>query len=154
MRKAAVYALVGTSYTLLVGILLLIVLALTTAVADGWRLRAAAATVVERSPSFSPDGTQIAFIRDGAGAPQLWVMGADGTDQRPLAQAQRFSWRGKALLFARGDRVFRVDPAGGLAVPVRASVGKAATRSGRRRVFIRSNHVYLRDADGAVWELT
>jgi dipeptidyl aminopeptidase/acylaminoacyl peptidase len=154
MRKAAVYAVVGASYTLLVGILLVIVLALTTAVADGWRLRAAAAAVVERSPSFSPDGTQIAFIRDGDGAPQLWVMGVDGTDQRPLAKAHRFSWSGRALVFERAGRVFRVDPDGGLAVPVHARLGRASTRSGERRVFVRSNHVYLRDSDGAVWELT
>ncbi len=150
-------ASVALSYTMLVGLLVLIVLALTTAVADGWRLRASAAMQVDSRPQLSPDGTQVAFIRAGEGAARLWVMGYDGTDQRPLAQATRFSWsaRSGALLFSRGGpRIFRVRIDGGRPVAVRAQIGKPATRSHRRAVFVRDDHVYLHDEDGRVWELT
>lgn len=157
MRRAAVVASVAVSYTMMIGLLLLIVIALTTAVADGWRLRATAAMVVDRSPQFSPDGSEIAFIRAGEGAARLWVMSSDGSDQRPLAQATRFSWtaRSSALLFSRGGpRVFRVEAGGGRPVAVRERLAKPATRSHRRAVFVRGHRVYLRDEDGRVWELT
>jgi TolB protein len=37
------------------------------------------------SPTFSPDGRRIAFISTRSGPPQLYVMGADGTDQELFA---------------------------------------------------------------------
>src|SRR3954451_21855547 len=105
MRKAKAFMglSVGVSYTLLVGILLLLEISLTTAIADGWKVHAAEAAVAERSPAFSPDGSHIAFLRTQGGAPRLWVMGSDGPDQRPLAAATRFSWSadGSGLLFTR-----------------------------------------------------
>ncbi len=36
------------------------------------------------APAWSPDGSLIAFLTDRAGDWQLWVMNADGSDQRPL----------------------------------------------------------------------
>jgi hypothetical protein len=155
MRKAAVGALVVCSYAMMIGLLLAIVLALTTAFADGFKVRAAAKLVVDRAPQLSPDGRQVAFIRTDAGGRRLWVMGDDGTDQRPLARAERFSWAGgDALLFVRAGRVFRISAAGGGAVRVRTTLRPAAPASERRRVFVRGNHVYLRDAGGHEVALT
>jgi TolB protein len=37
------------------------------------------------SPTYSPDGRQIAFVSTRTGPPQVYVMGADGTDQELLA---------------------------------------------------------------------
>jgi TolB protein len=37
------------------------------------------------SPTYSPDGRRIAFVSTRAGPPQLYVMGADGTDQELFA---------------------------------------------------------------------
>lgn len=37
------------------------------------------------SPTYSPDGRRIAFVSTRAGAPQVYVMSADGTDQELLA---------------------------------------------------------------------
>ena len=39
-------------------------------------------------PTFSPDGTQIAFISDRGGADNLWVMDADGGNPRQVSQEQ------------------------------------------------------------------
>lgn len=40
------------------------------------------------APVWSPDGRQIAFITDRAGVWEIWVMNADGSQQRPLVSAQ------------------------------------------------------------------
>ncbi len=37
-------------------------------------------------PSFSPDGSKIAFISDRGGADNLWVMNADGSEPRQVSQ--------------------------------------------------------------------
>jgi TolB protein len=38
----------------------------------------------DTAPAWSPDGSQIAFLTDRAGRWEVWVMNADGSDQRPL----------------------------------------------------------------------
>jgi Tol biopolymer transport system component len=37
-------------------------------------------------PSFSPDGTRIAFISDRGGAENIWTMAADGSDPQPVTK--------------------------------------------------------------------
>ncbi len=39
------------------------------------------------SPTYAPDGRRIAFVSTRSGQPQIYVMGADGTDQELLAPA-------------------------------------------------------------------
>ena len=39
------------------------------------------------SPAWSPDGSQIAFLTNRSGQYEIWVMNADGTDQRPMFPA-------------------------------------------------------------------
>lgn len=40
---------------------------------------------IDTSPTFSPDGRQIAFVSDRGGVPQIWVMDAEtGADAKPL----------------------------------------------------------------------
>jgi Tol biopolymer transport system component len=36
------------------------------------------------APAWSPDGSQIAFVTDRTGKWEIWIMNADGTNQRPM----------------------------------------------------------------------
>ncbi|HEX2025594.1 MAG TPA: hypothetical protein VHH92_04280, partial [Actinomycetota bacterium] len=45
------------------------------------RLTATAAPGYDAGPAWSPTGSQIAFVSDRTGTPQLWTMNADGTEQ-------------------------------------------------------------------------
>jgi len=40
------------------------------------------------APAWSPDGSQIAFLTDRSGQWEIWVMAADGSNQRPLVSAE------------------------------------------------------------------
>jgi TolB protein len=73
----------------------------------------------DRNPAWSPDGAQIVFERwgdfDGAG---LWVMDADGSDQRPLSDAgvvgfnPAWSPGGAQIAFGRDDDIWVMDADG------------------------------------------
>jgi hypothetical protein len=39
------------------------------------------------SPTWSPDGREIAFLTDRNGPWEIWVMNADGSEQRPMFEA-------------------------------------------------------------------
>jgi TolB protein len=40
---------------------------------------------IDTSPSFSPDGTRIAFNSDRSGSPHIYIMGADGSNPRRIS---------------------------------------------------------------------
>ncbi|HTS89460.1 MAG TPA: hypothetical protein VMG41_13290 [Gemmatimonadales bacterium] len=77
------------------------------------------------SPTFAPDGRRMAFVSTRAGQPQIYVMGADGTDQELLApfdygatgpsNAPEWSPDGANVAFHRdvdgGRQIFLVDVA-------------------------------------------
>ena len=46
------------------------------------------------APAWSPDGSQIAFISDRNGAYEIWVMNADGSNQRALLSAKALNGAG------------------------------------------------------------
>ena len=79
---------------------------------------------INSSPSFSPDGTQVAFVSNRAGTPHLYVVPAAGgapkriTFQGNYNQTPDWSPRGDLIAFtARDERavfdIFTVDPATG-----------------------------------------
>ena len=56
------------------------------------------------SPRWSPDGSTIAFISDRSGAPQLWLMSADGDGVRQLTWSDH-GVGGRPLWSPRGDLI-------------------------------------------------
>jgi Tol biopolymer transport system component len=67
-------------------------------------------------PSWSPDGTQIAFRSERSGEPEIWVMNAEGANQRRLAAGLSPAWSpdGSLIAFAgrSGLSVIRPDGTG------------------------------------------
>ena len=43
---------------------------------------------LDTRPVWSPDGTKLAFTTNRSGLLEIYVMNADGTDQRPLVHAE------------------------------------------------------------------
>jgi len=81
---------------------------------------------IDVSPSYSPDGSQIAFCSNRAGGPQVYTMGADGSNvQRISFLDSRYctspAWSPKgdkiAFVCAKGGfQLFMSDPQGGNAI--------------------------------------
>ncbi|WP_164549497.1 amidohydrolase family protein [Tsuneonella rigui] len=81
---------------------------------------------LDSQPTFSPDGSRIAFLSDRSGAENLWVMRADGSDPRqlslydddPIFASPAWSADGKSITVSRywPDRnayeLWRFDAAG------------------------------------------
>ena len=77
------------------------------------------------SPTYAPDGRRVAFVSTRAGPPQIYVMGADGTDQELLASfdfgstgpsnAPEWSPDGASVVFhrevSRSPQIFILDVA-------------------------------------------
>lgn len=116
------------------------------------------------SPTYSPDGRRIAFVSTRAGAPQIYVMSADGTDQELFApfdygvtgssNGPEWSPDGASLVFHRdvsrqpqifvldvnGRRVRQLTSTGRNEDPTWAPDGRhiafISDRSGRRQIWI------------------
>ena len=116
------------------------------------------------SPTFAPDGNRIAFVSTRAGAPQIYVMAADGTDQELFApfdygatgpsNAPEWSPDGASVVFHRdvnrapqvfvlevaGRKVRQLTSAGRNEDPTWAPDGRhiafVSDRSGRRQLWV------------------
>ncbi len=80
---------------------------------------------IDTSPSFSPDCSQIAFVSDRAGGPQIFVMSAGGGGARQITHAGRYNstpaWspKGDVIAFTGIDEggssdIFTVDLGGAI----------------------------------------
>ena len=83
-------------------------------VANGAAVRLTSDRANDYDPVWSPDGTRLAFVSDRRGAPELYVMAADGTAAAVVAAARPAGlpdWRpGPASLRPPGALEFRYRP--------------------------------------------
>jgi Tol biopolymer transport system component len=63
-------------------------------------------------PSWSPDGTKIAFRSERSGEPEIWVMNADGTGQRRLVAGLSPAWSPDGSLIAYAAPATGADSSG------------------------------------------
>src|SRR6266702_766139 len=83
----------------------------------------------EFDPSWSPDGTRIAFRSERSGESEIWVMHADGSGQHRLARGLSPAWSpdGKRIAFnsnLTGDHVMYIAQADGSKVVDLSGVGE------------------------------
>lgn len=64
----------------------------TRALAGGPETRLTTGKGHDDGPDFSPDGARIYWNSDRGGHAQIWMMQADGSDQRPLFTDDRVNW--------------------------------------------------------------
>ncbi len=133
---------------------------------DGTRLRRLTTTAdEERTPSFSPDGTQLVFARaSDDGRSRLYVVRADGRSTRRLraiaagAMAPAWSPDGSQIAYVRlrksapGCAVFATQLANGrtrrLYAPPRLACERPAWASDARHLLVAADVIYRIDAAG------
>ncbi|MDR3669532.1 MAG: hypothetical protein P4L36_01735 [Holophaga sp.] len=73
---------------------------------------------INRSPSWNPDGTALAFISDREGTPQVFIMASDGSQVRRLtgdsAPKAFVAWnaKGDRIAYSSGADLFTIAPDG------------------------------------------
>jgi TolB protein len=111
----------------------------------------------EFDPSWSPDGTQIAFRSERSGEPEIWLMDADGTRQRRLTAGLSPAWSpdGSLIAFSGMEGLSVIRPDGtGLRVLPHTEGGEYPSWSpdGSRIAFnsnvIKQHTMYIAQADG------
>jgi TolB protein len=112
----------------------------------------------EFDPSWSPDGSQIAYRSERSGNPEIWVMDADGSGQRRLTEGLSPAWSpdGSLIAFSGREGLSLIRPDGtGLRVLPHTEGGEYPSWSpdGSRIAFnsnLTGDHVmYIVRADGS-----
>jgi serine/threonine protein kinase len=115
-----------------------------------------------RSPTFSPDGSMIAFVSDADGTPQLWVKNLAGGEPIRITSGKlnpsHPSWspRNDQIIFAGGETlesqsIWSVPPLGGTPHRIVEGVFAASFSRDGSRIALQRNimGVYVCSADGS-----
>jgi TolB protein len=135
---------------------------------DGSRLRRVTSNrAIEVSPSWSPDGEQLAFVSDRSGAPQIYLMSAGGGDERRLTFNGSYNthpvWSPDGEWIAYETRVdgqfdiWVIDPEGTVNVPLvthpRSDESPSWAPNSRKLIFSSTRRgradLYAIDRDGS-----
>jgi Tol biopolymer transport system component len=115
-------------------------------------------------PTWSPDDTQLVFVRMGRDKKRFWPprslglfrVGADGTRLRRLAAGRAPAWSpdGKTIAFVRGNAVFGIRPDGTgerrlTTAPRKTQAHLSWSPDSTRIAVSRGSDVYIVRADGA-----
>lgn len=108
-------------------------------------------------PTWSPDGSQIAFVSHrNQGAYEIWVMDADGSDQRFLTNGYIPEWSATGFITfeyptSTGIQVFTVDADGLNRRQLTTNTGRTPTVSpdGTRIAYERGAQIWVMNADGS-----
>jgi dipeptidyl aminopeptidase/acylaminoacyl peptidase len=143
----------GLSLLVLLTILGTLGVSLGSAVNDGLR-SSLAKKPVDAAPSWSPDGSLIAFVRTAHGEGTLYVMDADGAEQIGLTATSPgtgLSWLGRTrIAFLRSERAFSSTVDGAFVRPLARTppalshpAARALSPNGRHLAFVRDGHIFV-----------
>jgi tricorn protease-like protein len=117
---------------------------------------------VDSHPSWSPDGTRVAFASERDGSVEIWVMNADGTGQVQLtddpAGSTKPAWSpdGTRIAFNGGFDILLMNPDGSDVVNLTETLGGGFTPAwspdGTRIAFVSGAgglDVYIMNSDGS-----
>jgi TolB protein len=135
---------------------------------DGTRLtRLTDSTAIEIAPTWSPDGSQIAFVSDRTGAPQVYLMDRDGSNVQRLTYEGGYNtapaWSPDGRWIAYQTRlggqfdIWLIDPTGSVNVPIvehpRSDETPAWSPDSRKLAFSSTRRgrkdLYVMDVTGA-----
>ena len=121
---------------------------------------------IETSPSFSPDGRQMAFVSDRSGAPQVWIKDLSSGEERRLtfsgvynaspAWSPTGEWIAYAAQAGNNFDIYLINPEGTFTTPLvthaRSDEDPAWAPDGRKLAFTSNRRgrkeVYRVDIDG------
>lgn len=110
----------------------------------------------QRWPSLSPDGRQVAFVREAAGTPQVWVRNLGGGNPIQIttgdlpAVRPRWSPRGDGIIYSmQGGGIWSVAPGGAPRRIVEHGWNAELSPDNERLVFERTGQILIASADGS-----